>query len=380
MNTRMIFSETTKVLVVSDDQAASSFMMDAFAAMSRFEAVHLTLEALLSPGAFEGAGAGMIVLDVEAGAALEKDEIFAFRHRHREVPLVVVSENLPDNLMRQLFRLNGSDWLKKPLERRAFMDMVSTHAPGVNQRQSLVHAVVGASGGVGASVIAASLAQVLAQPRHKVKPRVELFDMDFSLGSLGQFLGLVNDYDLKPVIANPARVDVEFLDLVRQRHARGFSLLSFRQPEVVLSPKGAELVLRMLDVVSFGSDHTVLDVPYYATAWKDDVLSSVNTIYIVTEMTVPALRQAKDLFARLERLRGNSSSIHVVVNRYRSRLFGMGVRKRQTQKIFKDSGAIFIRDDWATLSEALNRGVLPVEVSSRSPFCSAVGKLGALVK
>ena len=376
----MTFSETTKILVVSDDQAASSFMMDAFAAMSRFEASQRTLGELLKPGAFEELAASMIVLDVGAGAALEKEELFAFRSRHREVPLVVVSEDLPDNLMRLVFRLNGSDWLKKPLERRSFIDMVSTLAPGAGQRQSLVHAVVGAAGGVGGSVIAASLAHVLAQPRRKIKPHVELFDMDFSLGSLGQFLGLVNDYDLKPVIANPARVDVEFIDLVRQRHNGGFSLLSFKQPEVVLSPKGAELVLRMLDVVSFGSDHTVLDVPYYATAWKDDVLTSVNTIYIVTEMTVPGLRQAKDLFQRLERLRGNAASIHVVVNKYRSRLFGMGVRKRQTQKIFKESGAIFIADDWATLSEALNRGVLPSEVNARSSFCSAVGKLGALVR
>ena len=286
----MTFSETTtKILVVSDDPAASGFMMDAFASMSRFEAKHLSVEEFLKPGAFEAADYSLVVLDVHAGAALEKEELFAFRNRHRDMPLVVVSEDLADNLMRLVFRLNGADWLKKPLERKSFVDMVVTQAPGTSRRQSLVHAVVGAVGGVGASVIAASLAEALAQRKRKAKPHVELFDMDFSLGSLGHYLGKPNDFDLKPVIANPSRVDVEFVDLVRQVHDGGFSFLSFKQPEVVLSPKGAELVLRMLDVVSFGSDHTVLDVPYYATAWKDDVLASVNTVYIVTEMTVPAL-------------------------------------------------------------------------------------------
>lgn len=376
----MTFSETTKILVVSDDQAASSFMMDAFASMSRFEAKHLSVDEFLKPDSFEAGAFNLVVLDVHDGAALERDELVAFRTRHREMPLVVVSEELPADLMRLVFRLNGADWLKKPLERKSFIDMVVTHAPGTSQRQSLVHAVVGAVGGAGASVIAASLAHALAQQKRKMKPHVELFDMDFSLGSLGHYLGAANDYDLKPVIANPSRVDVEFVDLVRQTHDAGFSFLSFKQPEVVLSPKGAELVLRMLDVVSFGSDHTVLDVPYYATAWKEDVLTSVNTVYIVTEMTVPALRQAKELYQRLERLRGNARDMHVVVNRFRSSLFGMGLRKRQTKKIFKESGAIFIPEDWSTLSEALNRGVLPCEVSRRSKFCTAVNRLGALVK
>lgn len=376
----MTFSETTKILVVSDDQTASSFMMDAFSSMSRFEAKHLGMEAFLKPGGFEAGDYNLVVLDVHDGAWLQKEELFAFRSRHRDLPLAVVSEHLPDDLMRLVFRLNGADWLKKPLERKSFVDMVVTHAPGTSRRQSLVHAVVGAVGGVGGSVISASLAAALAEQKRKTKPHVELFDMDFSLGSLGHYLGQASDYDLKPVIANPSRVDVEFVDLVRQQHESGFSLLSFKQPEVLLSAKGAELVLRMLDVVSFGSDHTVLDVPYYATAWKDDVLTSVNTVYIVTEMTVPALRQAKDVHQRLERLRGNANDIHVVVNRYRAGLFGMGLRKRQTKKIFKESGAIFIPEDWSTLSEALNRGVLPCEVSRRSKFCTAVNRLGALVK
>jgi pilus assembly protein CpaE len=204
--------------------------------------------------------------------------------------------------------------------------------------------------------------------------------MDFSSGSLGYYLNLVNDYDLKPVIANPSRVDLEFIDLVRKRHSGGFSLLSFKQPSVLLTPRGAELVLRMLDVAAFESDHTVLDIPYYHTPWKDDVLGSVNSIYIVTEMTIPALHQAKGLFLDLVRLRGNSDSIFIVINKYRSKLFSLGVRRQQVDTIFKETRAHLIAYDWDTLSEAVNRGVLPVEVNARSRFCSAVNKLGALVR
>ena len=94
-----------------------------------------------------------------------------------------------------------------------------------------------------------------------MQPSVALFDLDFSTGACGHYLNLLNEYDLQPVIANPSRVDMEFIDIVKKKHERGFSLLSFKQPSVMLSPKGGELVLRMLDVVSFQNNHTVIDIP-----------------------------------------------------------------------------------------------------------------------
>ncbi|MBP1887568.1 pilus assembly protein [Sinorhizobium mexicanum] len=380
MTAHMNFAASTKILVLSDDAAAASFMLDTFGSLSRYEVRHMALKALGEAARFDPTQFNLIVLDVDNGEMLNRPELFAFRGRHRDIPLVVVSEDLPNEMLRLLFRLNGNDWLKKPLERRSLIDMISTHAPGSGASDSRVHAVVSAVGGAGASVISSSLAHALAQPTKNAAPRVDLFDMDFSSGSLGYYLNLVSDYDLKPVITNPSRVDLEFIDLVRKRHSGGFSLLSFKQPSVLLAAKGAELVLRMLDVAAFESDHTVIDIPYYETPWKTDVLSSVNSVYIVTEMTIPALHQAKDLFLNLVRLRGNADSIFVVINKYRTKLFSLGVRRQQVDKVFKDTHAHIVAYDWDTLSEALNRGVLPFEVNARSGFCKAVNKLGALVR
>lgn len=380
MTAHINFVASTKILVLSDDAAAASFMLDTFGSLSRYDVRHMALTALSDAGRLDAAQFNLIVLDVDDGEMLSRPELFTFRNSHRNTPLVVVSEELPDDMLRPLFRLNGNDWLKKPLERRSLIDMISTHAPTAGASESRVHAVVSAVGGAGASVIASSLAYVLAQPTKNSAPRVDLFDMDFSSGSLGYYLNLVNDYDLKPIMANPSRVDLEFIDLVRKRHPGGFSLLSFKQPSVLLTPKGAELVLRMLDVAAFESDHTVLDIPYYQTPWKEDVLGSANSVCIVTEMTIPALHEAKDLFLNLVRQRGTSDQIFIVVNKYRTKLFSLGVRRQQIDKIFKDVRAQIITDDWDTLNEAVNRGVLPFEVNARSRFCGSVSKLGALVK
>jgi pilus assembly protein CpaE len=149
---------------------------------------------------------------------------------------------------------------------------------------------------------------------------------------------------------------------------------------VILSPTGSELVLRMLDVVSFQNDHTVLDVPYYETAWKDELLSAVNSVYIVTELTIPSLRQAKELFTRIKQLRGNDFTINIVANKHRKRFFGLGVGKKEAQRVFRQTATTVLDEDWNTMNDAINRGLLPAEVNPRSDFARQMGKLAEAVQ
>ncbi|MCO0638182.1 hypothetical protein M8745_19800, partial [Lutimaribacter sp. EGI FJ00014] len=195
------------------------------------------------------------VVDVGDGAVLEGGAVTELRRRFAETPLILVSELLSDQRMRLLFRLNGNDWLKKPLERKAFLESISSHIQLAFSGDNRVHAVVAAVGGAGATSIAISLADGLTRAKRRQERTVALFDLDFSTGACGHYLNTLNDYDLKPVIANPSRVDLEFIDIIKKKHESGFSLLSFRQPGVILSSTGSELVLRMLDVVSFQNNH-----------------------------------------------------------------------------------------------------------------------------
>ncbi|MEY9832645.1 Flp pilus assembly CpaE family ATPase [Sinorhizobium fredii] len=167
MTAHMNFVATTKILVLSDDAAAASFMLDTFGSLSRYDVRHLALKALGEKGRVDPTQFDMIVLDVDNGDVLQQPELIAFRTNNRNIPLVVVSEELADDRLRLLFRLNGNDWLKKPLDRRALIDMISLHAPTAGASDSRVHAVVSAVGGAGASVIASSLAHVLAQPHEE---------------------------------------------------------------------------------------------------------------------------------------------------------------------------------------------------------------------
>ena len=124
----------------------------------------------------------------------------------------------------------------------------------------------------------------------------------------------------------------------------------------------------------------MIDIPHYETAWKDDLLSAVNSVHLVTELTIPALRQAKDIYTRIKKLRSDDFPVQVIANRHRTRLFSFGIGKKDTSKIFKQSNTIIIGDDWATMNEAVNRGILPIEVDPRSKFVRQVEKLAEAVR
>ncbi|MBS3648103.1 pilus assembly protein [Pseudaminobacter sp. 19-2017] len=381
MTTHMNFTRKAKILIVSTDRASAEFMESSLLALSTYEPEHVTFEALSNPrNTLKAENYDLLLMDVGDGAVLEGGAISEVRKKFASTPLILLSEVLSDQRMRMLVRLNANDWLRKPLERKAFLESISSHLHLAFAGGNQVHAVVSAVGGAGATSVAITLADSLLRLKRKQEPTVALFDLDFSTGACGSYLNSVNDYDLKPVIAQPNRVDLEFVDIIKKKHERGFSLLSFKQPDVLLSRTGGELVLRMLDVVSFQNNHTVLDIPYYATGWRDDLLKAVNTIHLVTEPTIPALAQAKDLATRIQTLRPDNPPVHIIVNKNRRRLFSFGIGKNEAKRVFKQTPTHLIDDDWNTMSEAINRGVLPFEVSPRSSFVRRIEKLAEGVK
>ena len=125
---------------------------------------------------------------------------------------------------------------------------------------------------------------------------------------------------------------------------------------------------RMLDAVSMQHDHTILDVPYYETSWKEEVLAAVNSISIVCEMNLPSLKHAKELVGRVRALRSDAYALNVLVNKYESSWLGNSIGHKKLADLFGDVAVTTIAADTATLRESFDRGVLPYEVNGRSKF------------
>ncbi|WP_212523407.1 hypothetical protein [Actibacterium sp. MT2.3-13A] len=314
----------------------------------------------------------IIIVDVERIGEMEVDTLNHLHGEFNDVPLIVTSEPLAQEDVHRLIKLRIHDWLLKPVDQGKLVSVLQSAVRTAKAVQNKVHAVISTVGGAGATTIAVCMADLMANKLLKKKANVALFDLDFSTGNCGYVLNMVNSYNLESVASNPSRIDAEFINLIQQKHDRGFYVYSFKRPDINTELDGFELVLRMLDSVSLQHDHTVLDIPYYETDWKSEVLSGVNSCTLVTEMNLPALKHCLDMLRRIREIRGDEFKVNVVVNKETRKLFEHRISRAKLRELFGNIPIFYLPDDKDIIEESVDRGVVPSDVSPRSRFVRAL--------
>ena len=310
----------------------------------------------------------MILLNTQTVGEDESRILRSAREKAPHVPIIVASQKLDPSQMRPLLALGVNDWLCKPVSEDDLIETVRATVQKARGSQNSVHAVVSTVGGAGATSVAVSMADMAANKIKEKGQSVALFDLDFSTGNCGYLLNTINEYNLGSVLATPNRIDSEFLSVIQKQHPNGFCIYSFKRPEIVTHANGFELVLRLLDAVSNEHDLTIIDIPYYETPWKDDVLNAVNGASLVTALNLPAIRHTLDMIDRLKEMRGPDFPINVLFNKWRSSLFGQRISARKLGELFGGRRRVTLSLDDALLGEAMDRGVPPSEVRSSAPF------------
>jgi pilus assembly protein CpaE len=136
-----------------------------------------------------------------------------------------------------------------------------------------------------------------------------------------------------------------------------------------------DMVTRLLDLVSSHFDHVVFDMPRTWFSWTDSVLLGSNKLFIVSEMTVPGLRHAKQLVEAVRERLADGPQPRVVINRFEQRLFSSGLRKADIEQVLGDSFAACIPNDYGLVREAIDRGVPLEEVKPGNKITTQLRKL-----
>jgi len=136
-----------------------------------------------------------------------------------------------------------------------------------------------------------------------------------------------------------------------------------------------EVVTRLLDLVASHFDNVVIDIPRTWFAWTDSVLIGSNRLFLVTEMTVPGLKHARNLVNVIRERHPDGAPLEVIVNRFEQRLFGAGLRRADIEQALGDSLAATVPNNFRLTSEAIDRGVPLGEVKAGNNITQALSKL-----
>ena len=322
-------------------------------------------------------GADIIVVEADE---MNEDEFQIFaevRARTTDTPLFLLSNEVGQAAMQKLLKFNVGDWLTRPVDQKELRESLHSMVRTTRNDSNLVHAVISCTGGTGATTVAISMADIACRLSPKKQPNVALVDMDFSTGNCGYVLDMINNFKLGSSSSTHRRIDSEFISFIQNQHKAGFYLYSFKRPDLIIEEDGQELILRLLDAISMEHSMLVLDIPYYATEWSTDVLSGINSCTLVSDVSAPVIKHTLDRIKEIKDIRGNDFPIHVLFNKRTSSLFGQRISQSKIKELLKDTPFSFLPLDQATIGEAVDRGVLPSEISKRSPF---LRKLTAYVK
>jgi pilus assembly protein CpaE len=202
-----------------------------------------------------------------------------------------------------------------------------------------------------------------------------LVDLDFQHGACADYLDLEPRLNLGEIEGRADRLDRQLLEVMLTHHHSGLAVIAAPNRPAEMRSFDPDVVTRLLDLVSTNFDHVIFDMPRTWFSWTDSVLLGSNKLYIVSEMTVPGLRHAKQLVAAIGERLGNGPQPKVIVNRFEQRMFEPGLRRADIEQALGDSFAAVIPNHYRLVREAIDRGVPLDELKPGNKITQQLKKL-----
>ena len=285
-------------------------------------------------------------------------------------------------LYRDLMSSGIHDYLLKPLSpgqvRDALVNAQTIFSTPKNHDPSSVKkhistAVIGTRGGVGASTLATSLAWLFSADE---KMPTALLDLDIHFGTGALALDLEPGRGLTDAIDNPGRIDGLFIERAMIRANDNLAILSAEAPmNSPLMTDGAAFV-QLEEEFRQAFEMTIVDLPRNMLINFPQLLSDVNVVVVVTEMT---LASARDAIRILSWLKANAAHIQPIVVANKVQASGSEISKADFEASIERKISFSVPYDFKAASNAAKLGQTFADANRSSKAASAIRDIAKAV-
>lgn len=238
--------------------------------------------------------------------------------------------------------------------------------PEANGKKAKMVAVCSAKGGVGRTLISVNLAIAL----NKKNLNISLLDGDFQFGDVSLAMDLQPTFTIKEIIEELGTVESNSINGYLTVHQSGVKVLP--SPE---KPEYAELVtsdvlLKVVELLRKQSDYLVVDTGIGIQDQTVDVLEQSDTILIVTNLEMTALKSTQLMLETLDKL-GLRDKVTLVVNRYDMESL---IKAEDVPEMIGHKQVIYLPNNFKIASQSLNLGIPLVVGQSKSNLSKAIFK------
>jgi len=257
----------------------------------------------------------VVIVDLDSDPTHALDLVEAIGIHGLATAMVYSAQIDPDLLLRSM-RAGAREFLTLPFDSGAMAEALvraaalrkTVHPSKKEDGRLLVF--LSAKGGSGVTTLACNYAVSLAQESAQ---KTLLIDLNLPLGDAAINLGVKARYSIINALQNSSRLDASFLSTMLVRHSSGLSVLA-APSELAAEQFSDEAVDRLLEVARQEFDYVVVDAGSRLDLQHTHLFDESATIYLVTQIGIPELRNSNRLVSRLSV--AGSPKLSIVINRY----------------------------------------------------------------
>jgi pilus assembly protein CpaE len=248
------------------------------------------------------------------------------------------------------------------------VDLVRAANPVAAASEGRILAVMGAKGGVGATVLACQLAASLQE----AGGRTAIVDLNYPLGDVALHFDVDPTYTLADLARAEQELDATYIRTILKGHDSGVQILAApTQMEAAERIHGAHVEC-VLPILRSEFDWVIVDV---SRSWNEasvKALAFAEQVLLVTLFDVPTLNHTRQHKKLLEGLALDESRVRTIGNRYSK---GDAVTVGDFKRVLGTEPDALIPNDYATMAESVNQGRPIGQVSRESALHKAYRQL-----
>ena len=296
-------------------------------------------------------GYDVVIIDLDSNPEYALDLVEALCAAGNPTVMVYSAQADAEMLVRCM-RAGAREFLSQPIASGTIGEALvraSVRRPTgkpVKKTAGKMFSFLGAKGGSGVTTLACNFAVSLAQESGQ---STLLIDLHLPLGDAALDLGITAQYSTVDALRAASRLDANFFLKLLTKHSSGLSVLAAPGKFTPLQST-IEDIDKMLAVARQEFEYVVVDCGTRLDLADTTLFSQAAAIYLVTQVSIPELRNSNRLVS--EFFTKSGQKLEIVLNRYTPR--SLGVDEDHITKALTRPATWRIPNDYATARRTQN--------------------------
>ncbi len=289
--------------------------------------------------------------------------------RYPELALIALSHQTDPAAILAPMRAGCDQFVCEPIDPEDLASAVSRVASKrlMTTPKSRCICVTGASGGAGTTSIACNLALEIGNLSNR---DCALIDLDMMFGDVAVNFDCEPKYNLHDLAVAGSDLDDSILSSALTTLPCKVAILS--RPEMIGQHEvvTADTIHRVIEMLKGSYEHIVVDTPRDLNPWTHAAFANADTIFIVCQLLVPSIRNAKRYYDVLLQMGVPDERLEIIVNRSDGR--SGRVAPKDIEEAVKKPVFACIPNDYQFVARSIDFGRPIAALDRNSPVRAAI--------